>query len=1210
MKKMKWFVYCVCFLSAVSFPTRLVAILAGDEFAFPEDKPSFRIDTQGLDSPFNSVGALEIKSGVNNFRGSGVALSGDWVLTAGHNVDVNDDGNVDSALEINFHPPGLDTVAGNGFEIHPDFTGFNRPALNDDLALIELSESLGEGLDYPLYGDALETGDRVTMVGFGRSGFGSNGYTSDASLEKRRTGENVVDTFTDDDEGGGFEEIFRYDFDDADTFGQVNGSLGNDIETIIAPGDSGGPLLKYGGGEYYLAGVNTFTEGSGGRFGDTGGGIVIEPYLDWIMEVTGLNLNSWPASTGGVGQTVLFDENLQSDKSIRVESPRTAGLLIFNNRGIGNAQWQLEGKGSLQMEVVAGQPEIQANTDTSIDVALSGNQGFRKTGSGDLSLSRESDYTGLTRVEGGSLVLYDENALGATGIDNETNIASSASVRLSGQDMKINESFILSGGALDNSTGSNSLIGPINMTANSSIASSRAGEVLRLQGKIVYNDHDLRISGPGNIEISGKSIKQGNGSLRFQGGGHLDISSPTTGEGSTVITGGGTLRTLENGSLANGSLLVSNGSRVELSTNQTSSSIDVSDDASSFIQASGNLSTPLFRNDGFVQIIANTSIDEMKGSGTTNVHGNLKLKNDLFKGTYTGRGIIEKVGPQSWTIEDDSYQAFNGTLNVQSGTVELNSSMAGDFLLQQHAILTGSGIVGGKLYHSGVLQPGNSPGTLTITGDYTPSNTAILEIEIAGTADGQYDFLDIEGAANLNGNGTLNIVLLNGFTPLQDNTDITFLTADSGVSGEFGAVAQSSIYTYDVLYNLTNVTLRYNGVLLTALAQTPNQLSIASALQEEQMSDTRITETFVQLSSEDAIRKSLDSISAEELVSVFTLSRAVVENQNGNLQNRYQTLRRHGSRLDLSSLKLGKNGSRGVSPRPESPYSGAEALQQDESSKWGAFISGSGSFGDTDGRDSQKGERFHTHRITTGIDYELASGFILGAYFTYADAGSRWDNDTGRLDFQTTKIGLYNSLYLDNGLYINASFGIGQGTFDIKRNLIFGNNTRTTKGTAKAIDYETSISAGYDYRTKNFTLNPFVSVDYYRQDLDTYSEFGGGAFNQHFENMTFDSLRSQVGTRLSYEYTAASNEVALIPRMSLSWHNEINDQAYSIQSTLPSGNPVNIHSQAHELNALNFGAGTRAIYQNTHQIGIYYNTNLIQKNQTRHSFSISYDYSW
>jgi len=101
-------------------------------------------------------------------------------------------------------------------------------------------------------------------------------------------GWNVVDAFTRDDLGGAFNAGLRYDFDAPSSFGLPGGSLGNDRESLIGPGDSGGPILVRLDSAWAIAGVSTFTEGYGGRFGDIGGGIVLGPYLDWVGETTGL----------------------------------------------------------------------------------------------------------------------------------------------------------------------------------------------------------------------------------------------------------------------------------------------------------------------------------------------------------------------------------------------------------------------------------------------------------------------------------------------------------------------------------------------------------------------------------------------------------------------------------------------------------------------------------------------------------------------------------------------------------------------------------------------------------------------------------------------------------------------------------------------------------------------------------------------------------
>ena len=251
------------------------------------DAPSTRIDSRE-DFPF--VGGLAIAINGQSYIGSGVALSRNWILTAGHNADLNDDGAPDAGLTATFHLPNLGVFTVMTSITHPDFTGFGVPSVHDDLALLRLETPLPEGLTYPSLGAFIGVNDAFTMVGFGRSGYGSYGYTTGASLTARRFGENVFDTFWFDDEGSGLAEVFRYDFDAPDTTDQFGGSLGNNRESLIAPGDSGGPALIRSVDGWTVVGINTFTDGYGGQFGDHGGGIVLQPYLPWIHEVTGLTV--------------------------------------------------------------------------------------------------------------------------------------------------------------------------------------------------------------------------------------------------------------------------------------------------------------------------------------------------------------------------------------------------------------------------------------------------------------------------------------------------------------------------------------------------------------------------------------------------------------------------------------------------------------------------------------------------------------------------------------------------------------------------------------------------------------------------------------------------------------------------------------------------------------------------------------------------------
>jgi len=262
--------------------TPVQAILAGGECASPADSPANRIDIRGAASPFNAIGSLSISAGGVSYLGSATAIARNWILTAGHNLDLNDSGSPTAGLSINFNLPGFGTFSATSFYTCPGFTGFANPSNQRDLGLIYLSTPLPTGINYPDLSGNLQTGSTVTLAGFGRSGYGSYGYTTLATLTDRRIGYNVIDSFQTNDLGGGFPAVFFYDFDSPDTTGQVGGSLGNNLESIIGPGDSGGPLLVADGTGYDLVGVNTFIAGYGGLFGDTGGGIVVAPYVNWI----------------------------------------------------------------------------------------------------------------------------------------------------------------------------------------------------------------------------------------------------------------------------------------------------------------------------------------------------------------------------------------------------------------------------------------------------------------------------------------------------------------------------------------------------------------------------------------------------------------------------------------------------------------------------------------------------------------------------------------------------------------------------------------------------------------------------------------------------------------------------------------------------------------------------------------------------------------
>lgn len=290
-----------------AFPVRPnPLIISGDPNSTPPDRPDRRIDPNTTTSPFAGVGSIDVSlPGVGNFLGSGTPISRRHILTAAHLLDVqNDDGIIDVipsevTFNLNYGQILSHRIKAARLNLFPAYEGFNA-SLSDDLAIITLREDLPAEMPiYPLYRQPLEQGDVLTMVGYGTTGDGLQGYIpGSAAFDIKRVGQNQVDLSL----SGAF--LFDFDGSTPDTnlfqFFGSNSGLGNDLEATLGPGDSGGPSFIQQGNTYLLAGVNTFAfsipEGFGlpgtisGTFGTGAGGVVVSnpDKLSWIDSILAL----------------------------------------------------------------------------------------------------------------------------------------------------------------------------------------------------------------------------------------------------------------------------------------------------------------------------------------------------------------------------------------------------------------------------------------------------------------------------------------------------------------------------------------------------------------------------------------------------------------------------------------------------------------------------------------------------------------------------------------------------------------------------------------------------------------------------------------------------------------------------------------------------------------------------------------------------------
>jgi hypothetical protein len=159
----------------------------------------------------------------------------------------------------------------------------------------------------------------------------------------------------------------------------------------------------------------------------------------------------------------------------------------------------------------------------------------------------------------------------------------------------------------------------------------------------------------------------------------------------------------------------------------------------------------------------------------------------LNTGTVTNVGKIGLSGPSANTSSVTGGQleqtGAGPEIVVPAGT-KLNPGAPVKLIA---GTLRGGGTIAGSVENTGgVVSPGASPGTLTLTGSFVQGPGGRLDIEVAGTGVGQFDSLAVGGVATLG--GTLALIPAPGYADSSAVGDsVSFLSYGGSLLGGFSA---------------------------------------------------------------------------------------------------------------------------------------------------------------------------------------------------------------------------------------------------------------------------------------------------------------------------------------------------------------------------------------------------------------------------------------
>lgn len=607
-------------------------------------------------------------------------------------------------------------------------------------------------------------------------------------------------------------------------------------------------------------------------------GVGMDPNGQGSVVVTGTGSQLWAKANSRLTAPTLgnFYIGYAGDASVVVANG--ASIMADNQIRIAYAG----GSGKLVVGALAGQSATAAGTVTAAQgIAFGSGTGeivFNHTSAnyslganisgagriigenGVTTLTGNNTYTGGTTISGGTLA-GTATSFGSGAIANNSALVVDGSGTLANTVSGVG-SFTKTGSGTLKLTGDNTYSGGTTISAGtlSVTTDSLTGNVVNNATLLIDQDTDGTFAG--NISGSGDLVKDGAGTVNMTG--------TLTYTGSTTVHNGQLVgnTTALGGSVANNGQVAFDQSFTGTYNNVISGDGSLLKNGTGTVILTGNntYTGGTTISDGTLQIGNGGTAGSIAGDVINN--GVLAFDRSdgvTFNGQITGAGAIRQLGSGSVTLMGNS-GAFAGTTTVQTGTLKVNGTLGGVLDIQTGGRLQGAGTVG-NLTMNGVIAPGNSIGTLNVTGDITFNTGSVYEVET--NAAGQADKINASGTATIYGGSVQVLAATGNYAPA---TTYTILSATNGVSGTFtdGVTSNLAFLDPSLSYDANNVylLLTRNNVSFDGIGLTANQIATGKGTESLTLGNS-IYDAVLNLSSDQA-RYAFDQLSGEFHASVAT----------------------------------------------------------------------------------------------------------------------------------------------------------------------------------------------------------------------------------------------------------------------------------------------------------------------------------------------------
>lgn len=499
---------------------------------------------------------------------------------------------------------------------------------------------------------------------------------------------------------------------------------------------------------------------------------------------------------------------------------------------------------------------------------------------------------------------------------------------------------------------------------------------------------------------------------------------------------------------------------------------------------------------------------------------------------------VNVVIKQPITISNNSTVVINGQFTSQAGTITLENGSS----------LGGNGTINGNLISAGLVSPGNSPGTLSVAGNWNPTPSGSFLLEAASLSN--FDRMNVSGAAVVD--GTLTAVGFGG-NNLSPGDRYQFLTADGGISGEFDTITVPAGLRGRFLISGVNNTL---GTLLiapatyTSMAITPNQFNAAAAL-----------DNFVGAGGDrGTVSAALDTLTASQYPAAFeqvmpsqyaslpSMAFNVANALNSSMFQQLWVIRINGKGFNASGVNLNPM----QAEMGGTDDMGVFAINPSKDTKWSSFVDGNGVFANASSTGSVQNYRSQSGGVSTGAAYSWTDAFATGVYVGYQ--GLQAEYNSGRTIDNAVRFGVFGT-YDVGDFYFNGLVGGAYHGYTVNRYINFGGLNRTATGRPGAGEFDLALGTGYDFDIGNFSWGPFTTLQYTYMAVQGFTEAGADSLNLDVDPYNSSSLLYTLGAQAAYNWKV-SDKVIITPTAFAGWQHEFLQNGYTINSSFATGGPA------------------------------------------------------